>query len=53
MTSATGCRSMAGRRTFFDRDPPIVGSAAPGANTYAATYDVLGTTLFLGGRLRF
>jgi iron complex outermembrane receptor protein len=25
----------------------------PSANTYAATYDVLGTTFFLGGKLKF
>lgn len=48
-----GVQIYGGAQNIFDRDPPIVGSAAPGANTYAATYDVLGTTMFLGSRLKF
>jgi len=50
---SNGVQVYGGAQNIFDRDPPIVGSAAPGANTYAATYDVLGATLFLGGRVKF
>lgn len=42
-----------GVNNIADRDPPVLGSSSPSANTYAATYDVLGTTFFLGGKLKF
>jgi iron complex outermembrane recepter protein len=43
---------------LFDRDPPLVGNAAGSTsynsgNTYPSTYDVLGRTFNVGGRLRF
>jgi outer membrane receptor protein involved in Fe transport len=42
-----------GINNIADKDPPVLGSSSPSANTYAATYDVLGTTFFLGGKLKF
>jgi iron complex outermembrane receptor protein len=42
-----------GANNIADKDPPVLGSSSPSANTYAATYDVLGTTFFLGGKLKF
>jgi outer membrane receptor protein involved in Fe transport len=38
----------AGVTNIADKNPPILGSAAPSDNTFAATYDVLGRTFFLG-----
>jgi iron complex outermembrane recepter protein len=38
---------------LFDKSPPIIGSASPGANTFAATYDVLGRQVFLGINAKF
>lgn len=42
-----------GVTNIADRDPPIVGSAAPSDNTFAATYDVQGRTFFVGATARF
>lgn len=43
----------AGITNLTDRDPPIVGSAAPSDNTFAATYDVEGRTMFVGVTAKF
>jgi len=43
----------AGVTNVADRDPPIVGSAAPSNNTFAATYDVQGRTFFVGATAKF
>ncbi|RZL28369.1 MAG: TonB-dependent receptor, partial [Sphingomonas sp.] len=43
----------AGVTNIADRDPPIVGSAAPSNNTFAATYDVQGRTFFVGATAKF
>jgi outer membrane receptor protein involved in Fe transport len=37
----------------FDKNPPVIGSASPGANTFAATYDVLGRQVFFGVNAKF
>jgi iron complex outermembrane recepter protein len=42
-----------GLDNLFDKNPPVVGSASPSANTFAATYDVLGREVFLGVNARF
>lgn len=42
-----------GVNNLLDRDPPVVGSAQIRANTYPATYDVLGQEYFLGVNTRF
>jgi outer membrane receptor protein involved in Fe transport len=42
-----------GIRNLFDRDPPILGSAAPASNTFAATYDVEGQVFFAGVTKKF
>jgi len=42
-----------GLDNLFDKNPPIVGSSSPSANTFAATYDVLGRQVFLGLNARF
>ncbi|UAK26101.1 TonB-dependent receptor domain-containing protein [Sphingomonas nostoxanthinifaciens] len=43
----------AGVNNIADRDPPIVGSAAPSDNTFAATYDIGGRTFFFGVTAKF
>uniref|UniRef100_UPI0035CB0B1D TonB-dependent receptor domain-containing protein n=1 Tax=uncultured Sphingomonas sp. TaxID=158754 RepID=UPI0035CB0B1D len=43
----------AGINNLADRDPPIVGSSAPSDNTFAATYDVEGRTMFVGVTAKF
>jgi outer membrane receptor protein involved in Fe transport len=42
-----------GVNNIADKDPPIVGSAAPSDNTFAATYDVQGRTIFAGVTAKF
>lgn len=42
-----------GVQNIADKDPPVLGSSNPSANTYAATYDVTGATFFMGGKLKF
>jgi outer membrane receptor protein involved in Fe transport len=42
-----------GLDNLFDKNPPIVGSSSPSANTFTATYDVLGRQVFLGVSARF
>jgi iron complex outermembrane recepter protein len=42
-----------GLQNIFDKDPPIVGSSSPSANTFAATYDVLGRQFFFGVTAKF
>ena len=42
-----------GLNNLFDKNPPIVGSSSPSANTFAATYDVLGRQVFLGVNAKF
>jgi iron complex outermembrane recepter protein len=46
-------RLYGGVDNLFDKSPPIIGSASPGANTFAATYDVLGRQVFLGINAKF
>ncbi|WP_347303016.1 TonB-dependent receptor [Croceibacterium sp. TMG7-5b_MA50] len=41
-----------GINNLFDNNPPIT-TQGPNANTYTATYDVLGTEFFLGAAVRF
>ncbi len=42
-----------GARNIFGAKPPVVGSPQVRANTYPATYDVLGTEFFLGATAKF
>lgn len=42
-----------GVRNLTDRDPPVIGTPSPTANTFSSTYDVLGRTLFVAVRTRF
>jgi outer membrane receptor protein involved in Fe transport len=42
-----------GARNLLSEKPPVVGSPQIRANTYPATYDVLGTEFFLGAIARF
>jgi iron complex outermembrane recepter protein len=42
-----------GLDNLFDKNPPIVGSSSPSANTFAATYDVLGRQAFVGITAKF
>lgn len=42
-----------GVNNVLDNDPPVVGSAQVRANTYPATYDVLGREYFVGINARF
>jgi iron complex outermembrane recepter protein len=42
-----------GARNIFNTKPPVVGSPQVRANTYPATYDVLGTEFFFGGSVKF
>jgi outer membrane receptor protein involved in Fe transport len=42
-----------GVRNLFDKYPPIIGSAAPAANTFAATYDSEGQVFFVGTSFKF
>lgn len=42
----------AGANNVFDRDPPIT-TQGPNANTFSATYDVLGTEFFMGITAKF
>jgi len=42
----------AGVTNIADRDPPIIGSAAPFNNTFTATYDYEGRTMFIALRAR-
>jgi iron complex outermembrane receptor protein len=41
-----------GANNVFNNNPPIT-TQGPSANTFAATYDVLGTEFFLGATLKF
>ena len=41
-----------GANNVFGREPPV-STQGPNANTFSATYDVLGTEFFLGATLRF
>lgn len=42
-----------GLDNLFDKQPPILGDNAEQANTYPATYDVFGRTLFVRATARF
>lgn len=42
-----------GVRNLFAKEPPVVGSPQVRANTYPATYDVLGREFFLGASVKF
>jgi iron complex outermembrane receptor protein len=42
-----------GVNNVLDNDPPVVGSAQVRANTYPATYDVLGREYFIGINAKF
>jgi outer membrane receptor protein involved in Fe transport len=46
-------RIFGGANNLFDNDPPNVGSPQIRANTYPATYDVLGIEFFIGATIRF
>jgi outer membrane receptor protein involved in Fe transport len=46
-------RIFGGANNVFDNDPPNVGSPQIRANTYPATYDVLGTEFFIGATIKF
>jgi outer membrane receptor protein involved in Fe transport len=46
-------RFYGGARNLFNEKPPVVGSPQIRANTYPATYDVLGTEFFVGAVLKF
>ncbi|WP_230635519.1 TonB-dependent receptor domain-containing protein [Sphingomonas sp. Leaf4] len=41
-----------GVNNIFDRDPPVT-TQGPNANTFSATYDVIGAEFFLGATLKF
>ena len=41
-----------GANNVFGKQPPVT-TQGPGANTFAATYDVLGTELFFGATVKF
>jgi len=41
-----------GANNIFNTNPPIT-TQGPNANTFSATYDVLGTEFFLGATLKF
>ncbi|MFA6116289.1 MAG: TonB-dependent receptor [Sphingomonas sp.] len=41
-----------GANNVFGKQPPV-STQGPGANTFAATYDVIGTELFIGARVKF
>ena len=38
---------------LFDEEPPIIGDNQEQANTYPATYDPFGRTIFAGAKFRF
>ncbi len=38
---------------LFDEEPPIIGDNQEQANTYPATYDPFGRTIFMGAKFRF
>ncbi len=41
-----------GVNNVFDRDPPVT-TQGPNANTFSATYDVIGAEFFIGATLKF
>ena len=41
-----------GANNIFNNDPPIT-NQGPNANTFSATYDVIGTEFFIGATLKF
>jgi iron complex outermembrane receptor protein len=41
-----------GANNVFGKQPPV-STQGPGANTFAATYDVIGTELFIGATVKF
>lgn len=41
-----------GANNLFGKQPPVT-TQGPGANTFAATYDVIGTELFFGATVKF
>ncbi|WBO22913.1 TonB-dependent receptor [Sphingomonas abietis] len=42
-----------GVTNIADRDPPVIGTPSPTANTFSSTYDILGRTLFVAARTSF
>jgi iron complex outermembrane receptor protein len=49
---AKGVEVFGGANNVFNNNPPIT-TQGPSSNTFAATYDVLGTEFFLGATLKF
>jgi outer membrane receptor protein involved in Fe transport len=49
---AEGVQVFGGANNMFNNKPPIT-TQGPSANTFSATYDVLGTEFFLGATLKF
>ena len=49
---AKGVQVFGGANNVFNNNPPI-STQGPNANTFAATYDVIGTEFFLGATLKF
>ncbi|MFZ5746746.1 MAG: TonB-dependent receptor domain-containing protein [Pseudomonadota bacterium] len=47
-----GMELFGGANNVFDRHPPIT-TQGPNANTWSATYDVLGTEFFIGATVKF
>lgn len=47
-----GMQIFGGANNIFNNDPPIT-TQGPNANTFSATYDVIGTEFFLGASLKF
>ncbi|MFD2429266.1 hypothetical protein ACFSUK_16330 [Sphingobium scionense] len=41
-----------GANNMFNNKPPVT-TQGPNANTFSATYDVLGTEFFIGASLKF
>lgn len=48
----SGIQIIGGANNIFNRKPPIT-TQGPNANTFSATYDVLGTEFFMGASLKF
>ncbi|WP_243652745.1 TonB-dependent receptor [Novosphingobium sp. PhB165] len=51
-TLKDGIEIFGGANNMFNNKPPVT-TQGPNANTFSATYDVLGTEFFLGAQLKF
>ena len=47
-----GMEIFGGANNMFNNKPPVT-TQGPNANTFPATYDVLGTEFFIGASLKF